>query len=256
MESHLSSHPSPLRITRIVLALAVLIGIGFSIRYNLELSRLRETHAELREQIGLLDVADPKKVAIAHVPLPDDAIPPGVEHAHVWRYRIHIPANYGPSYKIQRGLIKADSPQGRGGSGSSWSSPQKNSEEALASMALIKSDGRWIFCRSTGGGSSTSSMPNDFDFDSLDDLVIETAISPDDKTRMFETDEAICLIRLREKTLAKKRNGKNEEGLYRGFSVYLYSAKHRDAFEAWSEGETTSMQGTPMNGTPLQGATP
>ncbi len=243
MECDLSDTESrPLRIPRIILILLSLIGIGFSIRCNLELSRLRQTHADLREQVGFLDVADPSQVAISHVPTSDDAVPPGVDQAHLWRYRMYFPANYGASYRMQHGLVKAVSPQGRGGSSSTWSGPKAKSEEALMTIALIKSDGKWILCRSVGGSSSTSSMPKDFDFESLDELVVETPLLPSDKTRTYATDDAICLIRLREKQLAKKRNNKPEKDLYRGFNVYVYGAQHKDAFDAWSQGEATSMK--------------
>ncbi|MCM2369028.1 hypothetical protein [Aporhodopirellula aestuarii] len=220
----------------------VVVGAVFSIQSNWKLSGLRKTHSKLREQAGFLDVEDPSKVAVSFVPFDKDDIPPGVEQAYVWRYRIHFPANYGTCYKTQRGLVKADSPQGRGGSGSSWSSPKPAAEVVLATMALLKTDGKWIFCRSVGGGSSTSSLPKDFNFEDLDNLVFEPLVSPGDKTRTFETDEAICLIRVREKQLAKKRRGGTEDGLYRGISVYVFNSNHKDAFEAWAKGNATSMK--------------
>ena len=232
----------PLRLTRIALSIAAVIGVGCSIHYNQKLARLRQAHSELREQVGFLEVEDPTKVAISYVPYSDESIPPGVTQAYVWRYRMHIPANYGPCYRTQRGLVKADSPQGRGGSGSSWSSSSPEPKEVLATMALIQSDGKWIFCRSAQGSSSTSNMPDEFDIDSLDDLVIETPVSAKDATRTIETDEAICLMRVREKDLAKKRNGETEKDLYRGFAVYLFSSQHKDAFSAWASGKAESMQ--------------
>ncbi|MAP09326.1 MAG: hypothetical protein CMM00_11185 [Rhodopirellula sp.] len=227
-----------------MLMMLLLVGIGLLIHSNLELSTLRRIHADLRDEIGLLEVEDPTQVTMVAVPTPNDVVPPGVEQAHVWRYRIHFPANYGASFSTQGGLVAANSPQGRGGSSSSWGNPNKTPEELLTTIALVKSDGKWICCRDTGGSSSTISLPDDFDLESLDDLVIETPVALGDKSRSFETDEAICLIRLREKNLAKKRNGETENDLYRGFHLYVYGDKHRAAFDAWARGDTTSMQET------------
>ena len=243
LDYHLFSTSSrPLRIIRITLSLAAIVGLAGSIGYSRQLAQLRHTHAELREQVGLLEVEDPTKVAIACVSYSEEDIPPGVDQAYVWQYRIHIPANYGPCYKTQRGLVTADSPHGRGSSGGSWSGSNSEAKEVLATIALIHADGKWMFCRTTGGSSSTATMPDEFGLDALEDLVIDVPVKPEHATRTFETDEAICLFRIREKSLAKKRNGDPEIDLYQGLVVYLFSDKHRDAFEAWARGKAESMQ--------------
>ncbi|WP_372726157.1 hypothetical protein, partial [Novipirellula sp.] len=213
-----------------------------SIGYSRQLARLRHTHAELRAQVGLLEVEDPTKVGIASVSYLQEDIPPGVDQAYVWQYRIHIPANYGPRYKTQRGLVTADSPRGRGSSGGSYSGSNSQAEEVLLTIALIHADGKWMFCRTTGGSSSTATMPDEFAIDALEDLVIDVPVTPEQATRTFEIDEAICLFRLREKSLAKKRNGEPEVDLYQGLAVYLYSDEHSDAFDAWARGKAESMQ--------------
>ncbi|WP_236622263.1 hypothetical protein [Novipirellula maiorica] len=232
----------PLRLVRITLSLAVIIGVAGSIGYSRQLAQLRRTYAKLRTQAGELEVDDPTKVAICPMPFLDDDIPPGVDQAYVWRYRVHIPADYGPAFRTQRGLVTADSPQGRGSSGGSWGGSNMESEELLMTMALIHSDGKWRFCRSSGGSSSAGVLPDDFKIESIDDLVIDVPVPADVGTRVFDTDEAICLIRIREKNLAKKRNGKTEENLYRGFVVYMHSNEYKDAFEAWAKGAADSMQ--------------
>ena len=233
---------SPLRgLLRIILTVVAVVGFGYSIHCNQRLSKLRQTHADLRKSVGLLEIEDPDKVVITHVPVPDEAIPPGVSRAHVWQYRIYIPANYGPCYQTKHGLVKADSPQGKGGEGNSWASPHPEPRETLATMALIKSDGNWLVCRTTDSGSSSSSLPNDFTFESLDDLVVEPVVK-EGETRVFDTDEAICLFRLREKELATNGNGKSEKDLYRGFVVYVFSQQHQDAFKAWATGTASSMK--------------
>lgn len=226
---------------RVTLAVVALVGFGYSLHYNQRQSELRLTHAELEKRVGLLKVADPSKVAITHVPVSDDLIPPGISEAHVWQYRIYLPANYGPCYKTRRGLVTADSPRGNGGGGSSWSSPRPEPEESLATMALIKDGDQWLFCRTTGGGSSSSNMPSDFDLESLDNLVVEPVVK-EGETRVFDTDEAICLLRLREPNLATKRNGETEKDLYRGFVVYAFSQQHEAAFKSWENGEVASMK--------------
>lgn len=52
-------------------------------------------------------MTDPTLVTMSAVPISQDMIPTGVQRAHVWRDRIHFPANYGPSFKMQTGLIPA-----------------------------------------------------------------------------------------------------------------------------------------------------
>lgn len=226
---------------RIILAVAALIGFAFSIYYNRILAQLRDDHANLQKQAGLLEVPDRSKVAISYIPVNDDLIPPGVTEAHVWRYRVYIPANFGVCHSGKCGLISADSPQGQGGGTDSWNSPQAEPEETLVTLALIKSDGQWMFSRTNGGSSSTSNVPQDLDFSSLEDLVIEPIVSATDPTRDFDVDEPICLLRVREKDLAKKRNGQKHDNLYRGCSVYMHSADRKDAFTAWANGKTDTM---------------
>jgi hypothetical protein len=226
---------------RITLATVAVVGFGYSIYHNQRLSRLRQTHTDLRKRVGLLEVEDPGKVAITHVPVSDEAIPPGVSEAYVWQYRIYIPANYGPCYQTKQGLVKADSPQGKGGTGTSWSSPQPEPEEVLATMALIKSDGKWLFCNTTGSGSRSSSVPDDFAIASLADLLVEPVVQ-EGETRVFDTDEAICLFRLRDMELATNRNGETEKDLYRGFVVYVFNQQYQEAFGAWASGKASSMK--------------
>ena len=241
----MSGKRSPLRgLLRITLTTVAVVGFGYSVHYNQRLSKLRQTHTDLRARAGLLEVEDPAKVAITHVPVSDEAIPPGVSKAYVWQYRMYLPANYGPCYVTKRGLVKADSPQGTAGASSSWSSPQPEPQEALATMALINSDDDWLFCRTTGGGSSSSNMPNDFTLESLDDFVVEPVVE-EGQTRVFDTDEAICLFRLREKELATNRNGETEKDRYRGLVVYLFSQQHQDDFKAWENGQASSMEKAP-----------
>ncbi|MFG0290897.1 MAG: hypothetical protein ACF8CQ_22190 [Rhodopirellula sp. JB044] len=230
---------TPLRILLVILAV---VGCGYSIVSNQQLSAAREEHMELRKQVGYLKVDDPGKVVVAQIPASDEVVPPFVHQAHVRRFRIHIPSNYGPCFKMQRGLVSANSPRGQGGSGSSWSMGNSEPEEVLSTMALFKHGDKWLMCRSSDGSSSTSSLPKDFVIENLDDFVIDTPVSIGDEARVIDKDEAICLLRFREKELAKKRSGQPREDLYRGFAVYLFSAKHRDAFEAWANGKVDSMK--------------
>ncbi len=238
----MSAQRSPIRrLLRFVLALLAVVGCGYSIYFNRLVSELRQFHADLRARVGLLEVEDPSKVSITRVPFSEDAIPPGVNEAYVWQYRIHLPANFGACYQTQNGLVKADSPQGRGGSSSNWSSPKPEAYEVLATMALIHSDGKWLFCRTADGGSSAYGIPDDFKFESLDELVVEPVVE-EGETRVFDADEAICLLRLREKELATNRAGAPEKDLYRGFVVYFFSRQHEGAFTAWASGRASSMQ--------------
>ena len=92
-----------------------------------------------------------------------------------------------------------------------------------------------------GGGSSSSKLPDDFAFETLNDAVVEHVVEVDE-TRAFDADEAICLFRLREKKLATNRKGETEKDLYRGMVVHMFSKTHQDAFRAWAGGKVGSMK--------------
>lgn len=230
---------------RTLLAVAAVIGFAVSIYYNQALARLRQERSDLQTQVGSLEVTDESKVVISRVPSSDDVIPPGVDRAHVWRYRMHLPANYDDCQARRSGLVSADSPQGEGGGGGGGSSGGVSRPEPrrlFITFALIENDGKWLFTNSIAGMSSASNLSQDFKIDSLDDIVIETAVPAGDETCVYDADDAICLLRLREKELAVNSNGKTKKDRYRGFSLYMYSKDRKDAFEAWASGNADSME--------------
>ncbi|MCP4885828.1 MAG: hypothetical protein GY904_04350 [Planctomycetaceae bacterium] len=227
---------------RIVLITILVFGFAGAIYLNHKRSRLRAAMTQLQKQVGAWEVGDKSKVVIAHIPVAEDAVPPGVDNAYVWQYRLHLPANYATCYDSTSGLVKADRPGGQS-RGSSSSGPLKEPEQSLVTMALIETDGQWKYCTHLGGSSSVSNMPADFSIESLDDFVVEPVVN-ENEIRVFDADEAVCLFRLREKVQATDETGKTKNELYRGCAFYLFSQERKADFNAWARGQRKSMEAT------------
>ena len=227
------------RIVPWILALISIAGVVCSLHYGRHLRQLRLEHDALAKQVGLLEVTDPKRVHMSWVPTSDEDIPPGIEAAHVWRFRLYLPANYGPCYYTRSRAIAADSPRSRGGSSSSWGGKKQDPVETVATLALIKADGRWMVSRINGGSSSTASMPNDFELESLEDLVVEPVVNEQTPRKSFSVDDAICLLRIRKKEPIDQ-NGKGPN-FYPGFVSYLVESDRKNDFEQWMNGKVDQM---------------
>ncbi len=230
-------------LVRIMLIIISAVGIVCTIYYNQERSKLRGALTELQMQVGVWKVEDENKVVIARVPLSEDAMPPGVGKNHVWQYRIQFPANYSPCHDHTAGLVKANAPGGQGGRSTSMSGRLSEPEQKLATMAFLEANGQWKFYIRVGGSSNTSMLPPDFSIESLDDFVVEPVVKGDE-IRVFDADEAICLLRLHEKELATDRRGNTIEELHRGCTAYLFSKEQQDTFTAWAQGQRSSMKET------------
>ncbi len=222
-----------------LIVLAAAIGIASSIYFNLRLIDLRRQRAQLAEEVGLLEVTDPKRVQISRVPVGPDEIPPGVAAAHVWKYRIYLPAGYGPCLITGRRAISADSPRSVGGRDRSSIGKKQFPGETVLTIALIKQETGWIFSRALGGSSSSSALPDNLPLDSLDQLVVETAVTAETPSKSFSVDEPICLLRLRGREPIEPQEG--QPTLYPGIVTYLVESDRRDAFEQWVEGKTDQM---------------
>lgn len=234
-----SSRPPTRRFLRDLLLLGISVGLVCSVCLNIQLEGLRRDFRNLQSDVGVLEIDDPAQVAIGWVLSPPELIPPGVEKAFVWRYRIYLPDNYDPYDRSITRLVSADSPAGAH-QGSGWSNRSK-AHEYVASVSLIHSDNGWMVRQQSRGMSSTTNLSGDFLIESLDDLIIEPIVTAENPTRSFTADEAICLLRIREKTPATDNDGKPLEDRYRGIAFYLHSAKRSDAFDAWAAGGADSM---------------
>lgn len=227
---------------RFFLAGTALIGFGFTIHYNLKRFRLERVHEELRDRVGLLQVEDPAKVAIVGIPFLPEEIPPGVEQAHVWKFRVHCPKQFDRVSRTYRGLIRADSPYSAGGSsGSSWGGGNQEPEQIISMVSMTKSDGQWTICCRHGGSSSSFSVSEELDLDRLDELLVEPVVVPG-QTRVFGADEAVCLFRIRQKDEAVDHNGKTQSGLHHGFCAYMYSQNIEQAFDDWAQGKIEKLE--------------
>jgi len=191
--------------------------------------------------VGVWKVEDKDKVVVAGISLSEDTTPPGVDQSYVWQFRIHLPRKYAPCYERITGLVKANAPGGEGSLSSGASFQISEPEQHLVTIALIKADGKWIFCNRMGGSSGASEMPPNFTIDSIDDFIVEPIVE-ENEIRAFDADEAICLFRLREKVLATDRRGNTKKDLYRGCVTYFFSEEQKSAFTAWSRGQRSSME--------------
>lgn len=221
------------------LALIALAGVVSSFSYSRQLHELRRQRSELTKRVGLLNVTDPERVHVTWVATGEDEIPPGVEEAHVWRFRIYLPANYGPCIYTRSRAVAADSPRSQGGGGSSWSSKEKDPVETQMTIALIKVDGRWMMSRVAENTSSATSFPDDLSFESLGDVVIDTVVSEGEPSTSFSKNDPICLVRVRGKEPIE--NNRTEVELYPGFVCYLVEADRRVDLERWARGEVDAM---------------
>ncbi|PAY21100.1 hypothetical protein CKO51_02055 [Rhodopirellula sp. SM50] len=235
----MQSSSRPRRLISWLIVYVAAIGITSSIYFNLRLFDLRRQRAQLAEEVGLLKVTDPKRVHLSHVPVRPDEIPPGVEAAHVWKYRIYLPAGYGPSFVTGRRAVSADSPHSDGGRDSSWGGKEQDPVETVLTIALIKQASGWTFSQIRGGSSTSSTVSEDLPLDSLDQLVIESAVTAETPSQSFSVDEPICLLRLRSRQPVESQEG--ETTLYPGIVTYMVESDQRDAFEQWAQGKTDRM---------------
>ena len=226
---------------RILLLVLIMIGVAFTIHSTSQLSTLRQRHADLRMNVGLFEQADASKVRVVRAKVPEELLAPGIEDSIVWRFRISFPANYEPCYQSTLGLVKPGSPGGSGSSNTSFGFPNPEPSESIVSLSFIKDKGEWIFSKNYTGGASTHSVPPAFRIGSLENLVIEQVVDYGD-SRSFDVDEPICLLRIRDKTLATNRDGTPKKDLHNGFSFYVFNAQNEKAFTAWAEGKTASME--------------
>ena len=225
---------------RFILLLLFLIGVAFTIHSTSHLSTLRQRHADLRMNVGLFEAADASKVRVVRATVPEELRAPGIEDSIVWRFRLSFPANYEACYQSNLGLVKTGRPGGSGSSSTSYGSTNPKPSEAIVTVSFIKDNGKWICSLDYSGGATSHSVPPAFPIESLENLVIEQVVDYGD-SRSFDVDEPICLLRIRDKTLATNRDGTPKKDLYNGFVFYVFNAQTEKAFRAWEQGKTTSM---------------
>lgn len=227
---------------RMLLLAIIVIGLACTVHSNWRLASLREVHDELRMRVGLFEKADPAKVHVVRASVPKDLIASGISDSKVWRYRVSLPAKYHLCCENHEGLIKADAPGGVGGSSMHRSvNPSSKPLEMMFSFSFIKDNGRWTLSANHTGGSSAHQVPQDFPIHSPEKLVVEEVVDFG-VTRSFGPDEPICLLRIREKDEALNRDGTKKHGIYRGFVFYIFENKNKEAFNAWTNGEISSMK--------------
>ena len=224
-----------LRILRFTMLVLAMVGAVASFYFGRQAHQLRLTRSQLAEQVGALQVTDPDRVHVTAIPPTTDIVPPGIQQAHVWRFRCYLPADYATYFMTRRRAIAADSPRSRGGGGASWGQKSTEPREMEVNVSLVKTDGDWLLCRKMEGSSGAGSIGDDLPLDTLDDLIVEPVVEPGAGTKTFSVDEAICLLRVRGKEPLEPHRG--EPPLYPGFVVYLAEADLRDAMDQWASGQ-------------------
>ncbi|MGI9442880.1 MAG: hypothetical protein ACR2N1_10470 [Rubripirellula sp.] len=226
---------------RMLLLVLIATGLACTVYSNLRLAGLREVHDELRMRVGIFEGADPAKVRVVRAGVPEDLIASGINDSKVWRYRISLPAKYHLCCESHEGLVKADAPGGASSYSRNWVGPNSEPSEITFSVSFIKDNGQWTLSVIHTGGSNGLYVPQDFPISSPEKLVIDEVVDFG-VTRSFGPDEAICLLRIREKGEALNRDGTKKHGLYRGFGFYMFEDSNKEAFSAWTNGEISSMQ--------------
>lgn len=221
------------------LALIAIAGALTSYHLDRQLRDLRRQRLRLAEQVGLIDATDEDRVYITRVPTGPDDVPPGVQKAHIWRFRIYLPAGYGPCFWTGRRAITADSPRNDGGRDSGWGGKEQDPVETQLTIAMLKTENGWILSRTSGSSASSSSVSKELPLDAFDDLLVEPIVTTETPSKSFSVDEAICVLRLRSHEPLDGREG--QPTFYPGFVTYLFESDRRDAFEQWARGDVDAM---------------
>lgn len=229
---------------RITFLLGIVIGCGYLFHYNQRLTQLRRAEAVLKELSGYRDNSDPNESVIIGLPVPDDLIPPTVTNACIFRYRINCPESRSPMLVSKLGKLRSDSPQ----SVHVLEKTKTNvyrvpNEPIILTLAYFehKHKGGGYFRLSRGRSSVTSwanatiASPNSFE-----SLVVESDVA-EGTEREFDTDEAVCLMRIRSREFAIRHDGEIQKDWYQGCVAYLFDDKASDAFDAWERGKISSM---------------
>ncbi|MCO8122029.1 hypothetical protein NHH03_09795 [Stieleria sp. TO1_6] len=231
---------SPLRRPLVwILVLIAISGMVSSLIYNRKLVQLRQQRNKLAVQVGTLEVADPSRVYISRIPTGPDDIPPGVQAAHLWKFRLYLPAGYSPCFISSSGAVTADSPRSDGGSNSSWGGKKPDPVETYLTVALIKTETGWLFSRNNQGSASSSSVSDELDFESMEQWIVETVVTAENPSKSFSADQPICLLRVR--ATEPKPSKPGQPDLYPGLVTYLIETDRRAAFEQWANGRVDQM---------------
>ncbi len=225
-----------------LLTVVIATGLACTIYVNLKVTALREAHANLRMRVGLFEETDPAKIHVVRAGVPEELVGPLIGDGKIWRYRLSVPASYHPCYHRHEGLVKEVAPGGTGSTSRHYGRSNSKPSEINLSISCIQDMGDWRLSVNVTGGGSSQNLPQDFPINKVDNLVIEEVVDFG-ITRSFDPDEAICLLRVREKNEARRRDGTKRKGLYRGFVVYMFDKKHSKAFDAWQNGTIPNMQG-------------
>lgn len=219
---------------RIAVIIVAALGAVSSIYFGQQRFMLQQELKHLARQVGYLQIQDVTRIHIISMPENDGIVPPGIEAAHVWRFRIYLPAGFSPAVMTRRQAVSANSPRSQGGGGWSSGSAAKESKETELIVSLLKTENGWLLSRTSDGSSNAGSVGPELVFDSLDDWVVEPVVTPMSGAKSFSVDDAICILRVREKEPVNPRDG--NEPLYRGFVVYMYNADHQAIMDQWVDG--------------------
>ena len=223
----------------ILLFVIILAGACVSAGYTRTVSNLLREEREFAEVFGDMTIKDPSRVAIIAVSPNATDLPPWVDPENVSIFRVYIPANYGPVLRTNSELIAADSPLHKGGTRSFSDVREPEAVEIKIVISTNFEDGRIKGSLMTDSISSPLSSTK-MQAKSTDDLVLDTVVKPGQPMRTFAADEAICILRLRDKEPDIKTI--NQTKLYSGWAIYLHGETQSDAFDRLADGESSSIK--------------
>ena len=231
------------RTFRVALMLLVIAGVANSLYYGRQRHELRQELTRLARQVGYLNVEDDTRVHVVAIPETADIIPPGVDAAHIWRFRIYLPTGYSNSVMSWSRVVSADSPRSRGGGGRSSGSPNKEPTESELIISLLKTEKGWLLSRKSDGSSGATTLSSELSFDTLDDWVVEPVVTPTSGPKSFAANEPICILRVRGRDAVEPREA--EPPFFPGFVFYMYDSNYQDIMDQWAQGKIEQWPETP-----------
>ena len=213
---------------RVMLCIAALVGIWCSIGASRQVATLQVELERFTKAVGYMPIKDPTKVYVLALP---------GESEHVWRFRVYLPPNYDAHEAYRYGQISGSTSRHRSASGGASSTgvvPEP--VEYFVTIAFLKEKDHWELHTSTRNSRGCGGLGQEFEklIETPNALDIEVAGA--DGPEQFDTDEPICLIRMRDRQPVKNQGADKDKDkddpFYNGFFYFIVPRPALPSFEA------------------------